>query len=84
MRLTGTALFFVLPSDSELELIVKVINSCNTPGVESCSVLAAGLIDREVTLTVADTKTNTTKSYINPLGTLFQPIKDTSAFVTCR
>jgi ribulose-5-phosphate 4-epimerase/fuculose-1-phosphate aldolase len=46
-------------------------------------VFAAGLTNVEVTLRVVDTFAGSVKTYVNPLGTAYQPIQDTSAFATC-
>ena len=69
---------------SNLELIVKVLNACGFPGSPRFWVYAAGLTDVEVRLTVTDTVTGAVKIYNNPQGTPFQPIQDTDAFATCR
>ena len=45
--------------------------------------LAGGLTDVNVVLTVTDTMTGLVRTYVNPQGTAFQPIQDTSAFATC-
>jgi hypothetical protein len=34
-------------------------------------------------MTVTDTQTLAVKNYINPQGTPFQPIQDTTSFPTC-
>jgi hypothetical protein len=44
---------------------------------------AAGLTNVEVTLRAVDTLTGSVKTYVNPLGTAYEPIQDTSAFATC-
>ena len=75
---TGYLWFF---ADSNVEAVVKVLDGC---GLNSkWWVFAGGLTNVAVTLTVTDTKTNTTKTYQNPAGTPFQPLQDTSAFATC-
>jgi len=74
---TGYLWFF---SSTNVEVVIKVLNACSINGYW---VFAAGLTDVRVTLTVTDTKTGAVKQYINPQGTPFQPIQDTSAFSTC-
>ncbi len=69
---------------SNLELIVKVLNACSFAGSPRFWVFAAGLTDVEVRLTVTDTATGAVKIYTNPQSTPFQPIQDTDAFATCR
>ena len=44
---------------------------------------AGGLTNVMVTTTVTDTVRGTVKTYTNPLGRPFQPIQDTTAFLTC-
>jgi PKD repeat protein len=68
---------------SNLELIVKVLNACSFAGSPRFWVFAAGLTDVEVRLTVTDTATGAVKIYTNPQSTPFQPIEDTDAFATC-
>jgi hypothetical protein len=46
-------------------------------------VFASGGTNVEVTLTVTDTKTGTTKTYTNPQGHLFSTIADVNAFTSC-
>ena len=73
--------WFFNPSNTEL--LVKVLNACGLPEFESYWVFAAGLTNVEVTLTVTDTRTGTTKVYTNPQGRAFPPVLDTGAFATC-
>jgi len=75
---TGAFWFF---NSSNVEMLVKVLNGC---GLNSRYwTFAGGLTDVNVILTVTDTQTGALKTYINPSGTPFQPIQDTSAFATC-
>jgi len=84
MAITGTddsgEFWFFDPQNTEL--IVKVLDACNSP-FNSYWVFAGGLTNVEVDITVTDTQTDTVKTYSNPLGTAFQPIQDTRAFATC-
>jgi hypothetical protein len=75
---TGYLWFF---ADSNVEAVVKVLNACALNS--EYWVFAGGLTNVKVTLTVLDTKTSTTRTYVNPANTAFQPIQDTSAFATC-
>lgn len=80
-RLTSETGYFTFFSATNVEVVVKVLNAC---GLNSRYwVFAGGLTDVNVTLTVRDTKTGTTKTYTNPQGTAFQPIQDTNALPTC-
>ena len=76
---TGTFWFF---QESSVEVVVKVLDGCSSNG--HAWVFAGGLTNVGVTLTVTDTQTVVTRTYTNPASTAFQPIQDTTAFVTCR
>jgi hypothetical protein len=65
-----------------LEVLLKVIDACETP-TPAFWVYAAGLTDVEVEITVTDVLTSRTKRYHNPLGRPFAPILDSAAFNTC-
>jgi hypothetical protein len=75
---TGYLWFF---SASNVEVVVKVLNACAFNS--RYWVFAGGLTDVRVVMTVTDTNNGTVRTYINPQGTPFQPIQDTSAFATC-
>jgi lysyl endopeptidase len=75
---TGYLWFF---SSANVEAVVKVLDACAFN--QRFWVFAGGLTDVRVTLTITDTRTGTIKTYVNPGGTAFQPIQDTSAFATC-
>ena len=62
--------------------LVKVLNGC---GVNNHYwVFAGGLTNVRVVLTVEDTVAHVTHTnYVNPQGTAYAPIQDTSAFATC-
>lgn len=69
---TGTFWFF---SPGNVEVVAKMVSFCGG-GTDNVAVYAGGLTDIQVTLTVTDTATGLTKSYTNPLGTLFQLVRD--------
>jgi hypothetical protein len=75
---TGYLWFF---SDSNVEAVVKVLNACGLNN--RYWVFAGGLTNVNTVITVTDTQTGASKSYVNPQGTPFQPIQDTGAFATC-
>jgi streptogramin lyase len=77
----GNSGYFSFFDTSNVELVVKVLNGCALSN--SYWVFAAGLTNVEVTLTVTDTQTGATRTYLSPLGTPFQPIQDTIFFATC-
>jgi hypothetical protein len=73
---TGYLWFF---NSSNVEMVIKVLNGC---GLDNHFwVFAGGLTNVMVTTHVTDTQTGAMKTYINPLGTPFQPLQDTSAFL---
>ena len=75
---SGTFWFF---NAANVELIVKVLDACAANG--RYWFFAGGLTDVETTIVVTDTATGATRTYVNPQGTAFKPIQDTSAFETC-
>lgn len=80
-KLTSDTGYFTFFSSTNVEVVIKVLDAC---GLNSRYwIFAGGLTDVNVTLTVRDTKTGTTRTYANPLGVAFQPIQDTSALATC-
>ena len=72
---TGWFWFF---RDTNLELIVKVLDGCPVNG--RFWVFAGGLTDVAVELVVEDTAAGGRRAYSNPQGTPFRPIQDTGAF----
>jgi streptogramin lyase len=79
--LTSDSGYFWFFDVANIEVVVKALNGCGVNG--HYWVFAAGLTDVEVTLRVIDTQTGALRTYVNPRGTAFQPIQDTSAFATC-
>ncbi|MEM7355510.1 MAG: hypothetical protein AAF657_32150, partial [Acidobacteriota bacterium] len=77
---TGTFWFF---SPDNVEAVVKVLNACSLPGFQNFWVFAAGLTDVKVTLRVTDTETQEFRQWVNPLGTPYQPIRETGSFMSC-
>ena len=75
-----SGLFFFFDQDN-WEMLIKVIDGCEINN--NFWVFHAGMTNVEYTLTVTDTQTNERYSVSNPLDTLPEPIRDTSAFATC-
>ena len=73
---------FWIFNSANIEIVTKVLRGCSLPP-PAYWVFAAGLTNVEVTLFVTDMHTGAVKSYLNPLGTAFQPVQDTGAFATC-
>lgn len=68
---------------SLLFLLGPGVTGVVSAGLNRWTTYAGGLTDVNVILTVTDTMTGLVKTYVNPQGTAFQPIQDTSAFATC-
>ena len=82
VELTNDSGYFWIFNSANIEVVTKVLNACALASPRFW-VFAAGLTNVEVTLFVTDMHTGEVKSYLNPLGTPFQPVQDTNAFDTC-
>lgn len=80
-KLTAESGDFWFFDPANIEMVVKVLDGCANNG--HFWVFAAGLTDIEVTTTVRDRRNGTQRTWVNPLGRLFEPISDTGAFATC-
>ena len=74
---TGDTGYFWFFDESNIEVVAKVLDACGVNG--RFWVFLGGLTNLDVTLTVADTKTNASRTYVNAAGTPFAPVQDTSA-----
>ncbi|HSP34613.1 MAG TPA: hypothetical protein VLU46_09890, partial [Thermoanaerobaculia bacterium] len=63
---------------SNIEALLKMIDACGLNA--KFWVYSGGTTDQNVVITVVDTKTGTTKTYMNPKSTKFQTITDSGAF----
>jgi hypothetical protein len=79
--LTGDTGYFTFFDPDNVEVVLKVLDACAF--AQSYWVFAGGLTNLQVQLTVSDTATGATRTYLNDLGTAFLPIQDTAAFSTC-
>jgi hypothetical protein len=68
-------------SDSNMELLIKVLNGCSFN--DHYWVFFAATTDQEFTVTVTDLKTAQQVQYTNPLKNPADAVTDTSAFATC-
>ena len=75
-----SGLFWFFGSEN-IEMLVKVLNACGLN--DRYWLFAAATTDVEYTITVTDTKNNTTKTYFHGVGTPAPAITDTNAFATC-
>jgi virginiamycin B lyase len=80
-RLTNDTGYFWFFDPANIEVVTKVLNGCSANG--RFWFFAGGLTNVEVRLTVTDSQTGATNTYLNSLGIAFQPVQDTSAFATC-
>jgi hypothetical protein len=74
---TGDTGYFWFFDESNIEVVAKVLDACGVN--DRFWVFLGGLTNLDVTLTVADTKTNASRTYVNAAGTPFAPVQDTSA-----
>lgn len=81
VKLTDETGYFWFFNPNNVEVVTKVLNGCGTNN--RYWVFAAGLTNVRVDMTVTDTETGATRTYINPLNTAFSPVQDTNAFATC-
>ena len=78
VSLTANAGYFSFFGSSNVEVFVKILDACAAAG--RFNVYVNGLTHLGVTVTVTDTRTGTSKQYINPTGSPFSLIFDGSTF----
>lgn len=81
VALTPDTGFFWFFTAANVELLVKVLDGCPVTGHQW--VFSGGLTNVEVTLTVVDGVTGASRTYVNPAGTAYAPLQDTTAFANC-
>ncbi|MBZ0100925.1 MAG: hypothetical protein K8I65_02030 [Thermoanaerobaculia bacterium] len=74
--------FFWFFNNTNLEMMIKVLNACVAPW-NKFWVFHAATTNVEYTLTVTDTVTGAVKTYFNPMNHAATTVLDTSAFATC-
>ncbi|HEX4964446.1 MAG TPA: BACON domain-containing carbohydrate-binding protein [Thermoanaerobaculia bacterium] len=79
--LSTNAGYFWFFAPTNVEVVVKVLRGCSLN--QRFWVYAAGLTNVEVTFTVTDVLTGTSRTYHNPPNQAFAPILDTSALAAC-
>lgn len=82
VRLTPDTGYFWFFSETNVEVVVKVLNACPAP-FNRFWVFAGGLTNVEVEIVVEDTRTGERRAYFNPQRSAFKPVQDTDAFATC-
>lgn len=81
VQLTNESGYLWFFDRDNVEISMKLVDACTFN--QRFWVYTAGTTDVRVTLTVTDTRTGHAVTYLNPLGTPFKPILDSSAFATC-
>ncbi len=81
VSLTNDSGYFWFFTAANIEVVLKVLNACAIDN--RYWVFSAGLTNVEVTLTVTDTQRGAVETYVNSLGTAYQPVQDTGSFATC-
>ncbi len=76
--LTGDTGYFWFFSSGNVEIVIKVVDDRSFNS--RFWVFAGGLTNVNVVITVTDTQTGASQTYVNPQGVAFQPIQDTNAF----
>lgn len=82
LPLTGNTGYFTFFDPSNVEIIVKVLDACQTASPRFW-VFAAGLTNVDVTLDVVDTWSGERRTFHNPAGHPFAPLQRTDLFATC-
>lgn len=80
--LTGDTGYFWFFGEDNVEVVIKVLNGCGI-GDGAYWVFIGGLTDVRVEVDIEDVEAEETQTYVNELGTLFVPVSDTAAFLTC-
>ena len=80
-QLTNDTGYFWFFTPENVEIVLKALNGCSINN--HFWVFGSGLTNVAVEITVEDTETGDTRTYSNALGTPFEVILDTNAFMTC-
>jgi hypothetical protein len=80
--LTSDTGYFWFFNEENVEIVIKVLEACSP--FSNYWVFAGGLTNVEATILVTDTETGEAHAYVNPLGTMFQPIQDAGHFFVCE
>jgi hypothetical protein len=76
--ITSNAGYFWFSDPSNVEVFVKILNTCASSG--TYDVYVNGLTHLGVTVTVTDTRTGISRDFVNPAGSPFSLIFDGSTF----
>ena len=80
VRLTDESGYFWFFDRENVEVNVKLLDACWSGHYW---LFASGTTDVRVVIEVTDLARGQTRTYVNPRGTAFAPVLDTSAFATC-
>ncbi len=81
--LSGQSGLFWFFDSSNAEMLIKVIDGCQVPGLNAYWVFYAATTNVDFTMSVTDTQTGVVKQYRNPLGLAAEPIQDVVTFRSC-
>jgi plastocyanin len=82
IELTDDSGLFWFFQESNVEMLIKVLNACVDP-FDRYWVFYAATTNVAFTVTVTDTEAGQTRQYTNLLGIPAPPVQDTQAFATC-
>lgn len=78
----SSAILWFFDQDN-VEILIKTLDGCQVPGLESFWVFFAATTDVDYTLRVTDTRTGLSKEYGNLLGQAALPVQDVQTFTGC-
>jgi plastocyanin len=81
VALTAESGYFWFLEPDNVEVAAKTLDGCAVNG--RFWIFSAGLTNLAVRMTVTDTTTNQSRTYVNPQGVPFQTIADTTTFGAC-
>ena len=83
MRLSDQTGLFWFFNQSNMELLVKVIDGCGVQGLRGHWIFFAATTNVDFSMTITDTETGVSKQYRNPLGLAALPVQDVTTFRAC-
>ncbi len=81
--LSGQSGLFWFFDQANAEMLIKVIDGCQVPGLNAYWVFYAATTNVDFTMTVTDTETGVVKQYNNPYGLAAKPVQDVFTFRSC-
>jgi hypothetical protein len=83
VKLTADTGYFWFFAQTNVEVVIKVLDACAFTAQPAFWVFASGLTDVHVAITVTDLVSGQSHVYVNPIQAEFLPIQDTGTFQTC-